>query len=55
MKICPRQIKGLKTDSIEVEGGVMKCVSVRKQEVVRKDYMGRIMNDENDRIPYVEG
>ena len=45
-----RQVKGLKTDSKEVVGvEVMEnCVPVRRKVVVLKDYMERIMNEENE-------
>ena len=56
---CPnwmfRLVKGLKTDSKEVEGGrcmrgsyVRLCFSEKESGKVWKDYMERIMNEEND-------
>ena len=56
---CPcgmlRLVKGLKTDSKEVEGGwCMRgcdgklCFSEKERGKVWKDYMERIMNEEND-------
>ena len=48
-------VKGLKTDSREVEGGrCMRgsdgklCFSEKERGNVWKDYMERIMNEEND-------
>ena len=50
-----RQAKGLKTDSREVEGGRYmrgsdgkKCFREKERGNVWKDYMERIMNEEND-------
>ena len=50
-----RLVKGPKTDSKEVEGGrCMRgsdgklCFSEKERGKVWKDYMGRIMNEEND-------
>ena len=62
---CPygmfRPVKGLKTDSKEVEGGrCMRgsdeklCFSEKERGKVWKDYMERIMNEEND-WDHVEG
>ena len=48
-----RLVKGLKTDSIEVTGRCMRggdgklCFSEKERGKVWKDYMERIMNDEN--------
>ena len=42
-------VKGLKTDGKEVEGGSdRKLFFSEKERVVSKDYMERIMNEEND-------
>ena len=57
-----RLVKGLKTDSKEVEkgrcmrecGGKL-CLSEKKRGKVWKDYMKRIMNEENDWDYNVEG
>ena len=55
-------VKGLKTDSNEVEGG--KCMrgcdgklyfSEKEGGEVWKDYMERIINEENDWVQNVEG
>ena len=50
-----RLVKGLKTDSKEVEGGRCLrgsdgklCLSEMERGKVWKDYMERIMNEEND-------
>ena len=50
-----RLVKGLKTDSNEVEGGMCMrgsdgklCFSEREKGKVWKDYMERIMDEEND-------
>ena len=50
-----RLVKGLKTDSKEVEGGRCmrgsdgkQCFSEKERGKVWKDYMERIMNEEND-------
>ena len=59
LKDCPngmlRPVKGLKTDSKEVEDGrCMRgsdgklCISEKERGKVWKDYMERIINDEND-------
>ena len=55
---CPngmlRLVKGLKTDSKEVEGRCMRgsngklCFSEKESGKVWKDYMERMMNEEND-------
>ena len=57
-----RLVKGLKTDSKEVEGGrCMRgsdgklCFSEKERGKVRKDYMERIMDEVNDWDPSVEG
>ena len=57
-----RIVKGLKTDSKEDEGRRrMKgsdrklCFSEKERGKVRKDYMERIMNEENDWDHNVEG
>ena len=57
-----RLVKGLKTDSREVEGGrCMRgsdgklCFSEKERDKVRKDYIERIMNEENDLDRNVEG
>ena len=65
LKIFPngmfRLVKGLKTDSKEVEGGrCMRsdgnlCFSEKERGEVWKDYMKRIMNEENDWDHNVEG
>ena len=65
-KNCPNGmftlVKGLKTDSEEVEGGICMrgsddkvCFCEKESGKVWKDYMERIMNDENDFNHYVEG
>ena len=58
----PRLVKGLMTDSKEVEGGrcvrgsdEKLCFSEKERGKVWKDYMERIMNEENDRDSNVEG
>ena len=55
-------VKGLKTDSKEVEGGRCVrgsdgklCFSEKGRGKIRKDYMERIMNEENDWDHNVEG
>ena len=55
-------VKGLKTDSMEVEGGRCMigsdgklCFSEKERGNVLKDYMERITNEENDWDHYVEG
>ena len=51
---CPngmfRLVKGLKTDSKEVEGGSdgKLCFSEKERCNIWKDYAERIMNEEND-------
>ena len=57
-----RQVRGLKTDSREVEGGrCMRgsdgklCFSEKERGKAWKEYMERIMNEENDRDHNVEG
>ena len=63
---CPngifRLVKGLKTDSKEVEGGrcvrgsdEKLCFSEKERGKVWKDYVERIMNEENDWDHNVEG
>ena len=65
-KKCPNGmfslVKGMKTDSKEVEGGrCMRgsdrklCFSEKKRGIVIKDYMERIMNEENYCNHNVEG
>ena len=60
---CPylmhRPVKGLKTDSKDVEGG--RCMrgrdgkfSEKERGKIRKDYIERIMNEENDLYYYVK-
>ena len=63
LKNCPngmlRLVKGLKTDGKEVEGGRgsdgKPSFSEKERDKVRKDYMERIMNEENDWDYNVEG
>ena len=57
-----RLVKGLKTDSKEVEGGwCMRgsdgklCLRKKERGKVWKDYMERIMNEENDWYSNAEG
>ena len=57
-----RLVKGLKTDCKEVEGGRCvrgndgkKCLSERERGKVWKDYMEKIMNEENDCDHNMEG
>ena len=57
-----RLVRGLKTNSKEVEGGRcmrgsdgMLCFSEKERGKVWKDYMERIMNEENDLDHDVEG
>ena len=57
-----RILNGLKTDSKEVEGGrcmrgsdVKLCFSEKERGKIRKNYMERIMNEENDRDRNVVG
>ena len=52
-----RLVKGLKTDSKEVEGGSdgKLCFSEKERGKVWRDYMERIMNEENDWDHSVEG
>ena len=64
---CPngmfRVVKGLKTDSKEVEDGrclrgsdgKLLCFSEKERDKVWKDYMDRIMNNENDWDNNMEG
>ena len=52
-----RLVKGLKTDSKQVEGGSdgKLCFSEKERGKVLKDYVERIMSEENDRDHSVEG
>ena len=57
-----RQVKGLKTDSKDIAGGrCMRgsdgklCFREKERGKVLKDYMERIMNEENDWDRNVEG
>ena len=58
----PKLVKGMKTDSIEVERGRCKrgsdgklCFSEKERGKIWKDYMERIMKEENDWDHNVEG
>ena len=57
-----RLVIGLKTNSTEIEGGRCRrgcngklCLSERERGKVWKDYIERIMNEENNWDHYVEG
>ena len=52
-----RLVTGLKTDSKEVVGGSDRklCFGKKERGIVWKDYMERIMNEENDWDRNVDG